>query len=151
MRFRLASLGVFAIVVGLVAAPIPKAKPPKDEDAIQGVWQVEKFDSDGAPVPSPAEAAQMKVTFKEGKITMTHGGMAVIEGTFKLDPTAKVKEIDLTQNNRVTLGIYELDGDTLKLCLAEKQGAARPTEMKPEGKQVVVATLKRVKDAKKDK
>ena len=82
MRFHLASLGVLAIVVGLVAAPIPKAKPPKDEEAIQGVWQVDKFDSDGAPVPSPAEAAQMKFTFKEGKMAMTQGGKSVIEGTY---------------------------------------------------------------------
>ncbi len=73
------------------------------------------------------------------------------EGEYKLDPAAKVKTINLTKNGRVSPGIYELDGDTLRICLAEGTAAARPTEMKPDAKSVALVTFKRVKAEKKDK
>ena len=152
MRYRLASLVVLAIVVGLVAAPIPKAKPPKDEEAIQGVWQVDKFDfGPGVPIP-PLDFTQMRFTFKAGgKMAMTMGDMPGKEGDYKLDSAAKVKAIDMTESGRVSPGIYELDGDTLKICLAEGANVVRPTEMKPDAKGVAVVTFKRVKDEKKEK
>jgi hypothetical protein len=39
--------------------------------------------------------------------------------------------------------IYELDGDTLKVCLGDK-GIARPTEFKS-AEKVIVMTFKRMK------
>ena len=152
MRFTFASSVVLAIVVGLVAAPIPKAKPPKDEEAIQGTWQIDKFDlGQGVPVP-PLDFTQMRFTFKSGgKLTMSMGDMPLKEGEYKLDPAAKVKEIDMTESGRVAPGIYELEGDALKICIAEGKNAVRPTEMKPDGKRIAVITLKRVKEEKKEK
>ncbi len=151
MRYRLASLVVLAIVVGLVAAPIPKAKP-KDEDKIVGVWQVDSADfGPGIPAP-PIDIKQMRLEFKAGgKMAMTMGDMPGKEGEYKLDSAAKVKAIDMTASGRVSPGIYELDGDTLKICLAEGANAVRPTEMKPDAKGVAVVTLKRVKEEKKEK
>ncbi len=151
MRFSLASLIAVAFAFGLTAAPIPKGKV-KDEDAIVGVWQVEKLDfGPGAP-PRPLDVTQMKFEFKaDGKTAMTMGEMPAKEGEYKLDPAAKVKTIDLTQDDRLAPGIYELDGDTLKMCIAEGQNAARPAEMKPDGMRVAVVTLKPIKEVKKDK
>ena len=151
MRFTLSSLVVLTLIVGLFAAPIPKGKV-KDEDTIQGTWQVELLDfGPGAPVP-PFDFTQMKFTFKAGgKLTMNMGDMPPKEGEYKLDPAAKVKEIDLTDSSRVALGIYELEGNSLKMCIAEGENAVRPTEMKPDGKSIAVVTLKRVKEDKKEK
>ena len=151
MRFTLASLIAVAMAFGLTAAPIPKGKV-KDEDALVGLWQVEKLDfGPGAPA-IPLDVTQMKFEFKAGgKMAMTMGEMPAKEGEYKLDPAAKVKTIDLTENDRLVPGIYELDGDTLKMCIAEGQNAARPAEMKPDGRNVAVVTLKRIKDEKKDK
>ena len=75
------------------------------------------------------------------------------QGEYKLDPTAKPKAIDLVEPNgsRNTPGIYELDGDTLKICIAEGQNAVRPTAFKPDGMRMPVVTFKRVTEAKKDK
>ena len=143
MRYPLASLVVLAIVGGLIAAPIPKGKPPKDEDAIQGTWQADKVDFGGAPLP-PIDLTQLKFTFKAGKLTMPNAQ----DGEYKLDPAAKVKEIDLILSGRTSPGIYELVGDTLILCVAEGNNAVRPTEMKADGKRVAVVTFKRVKGEK---
>ncbi len=152
MRFALAPLVLFAIVLGLFAAPVPKAGKVKDEEAILGVWQVEKLEfGPGVPAPS-VDFTQVRFTFKAGgKMVMTMGEMPAKEGEYKLDPAAKAKAIDLTESGRVVPGLYELDGDTLKLCIAEGQNGARPTELKPDGMRVALATLKRVKEEKKEK
>ena len=151
MRFTLASLALFAFAFGLTAAPIPKGKV-KDEEAIVGVWQIESLDfGPGVPAP-PVDFKQMRLEFKAGgKMAMTMGDMPGKEGEFKLDAAAKVKAIDMTETGRVSPGIYELDGDSLQICLAEGANAVRPTEMKPDGMRVAVVTLKRVKAEKKDK
>ena len=155
MRFPL-TVGVLVACGLAVAAPVPKAKDTakKDEDAIQGVWKLEKFDIGGA-VPFPPGALQaIHYTFKDGNLGVTHAGqLREKQGTYKLDPTAKLKAIDLTEggNGRTTPGIYELDGDTLKVCLAQGPTPVRPTEFKADGMGVTVVTFKRVADEKKDK
>lgn len=51
-------------------------------------------------------------------------------GTYKLDPAAKPKTIDIVLKSPLGedwkyLGIYEFDGDTLKLCLAKDKRPAK--------------------------
>ncbi len=144
----------------LVAAPVPKDKEkPKDEDAILGTWKIEKFDAGGGPGgPPPGELDKIRFVFeKDGKMKFVGGpGGADAATTYKIDPTAKVKTLDLTMTRpgdqpQTALGIYELDGDTLKWCMAEGPDKARPEEMKADGKRVVVVTFTRLKDEKKDK
>ena len=65
---------------------------------------------------------------------MTIDGQTVLKAKFTLDPTKKVKTIDYTiaegaNEGKTQLGIYELDGDTLKFCYAQP-GKDRPTEFK---------------------
>ena len=152
MRFALSSAILLATVVGVTAAPIPKAKV-KDEESIVGTWQVEKFDFGADAAPVPTDFTQMKLAFSaEGKLTITMGDKPQKESAYKLDPAAKIKAIDITgEQGRTASGIYELDGDTLKICVPERSGTVRPTEMKPDGKQVAVVTLKRIKEEKKEK
>ncbi|MBL8865012.1 MAG: TIGR03067 domain-containing protein [Planctomycetia bacterium] len=156
MRYSLGSLVLFAACATLIAAPVPKEKPAvKDEEAIIGIWSFEKFDTGGegdANGPPQEELAKMRLEFKkDGKMTISRGQAGKEKnGTYKLDPSAKVKTIDFIDERRTSPGIYELNGDTLKLCIAEGNNAARPTEMKPDGKRMAVVTLKRVKDEKKD-
>jgi uncharacterized protein (TIGR03067 family) len=85
-------------------------------------------------------------------------------GTITVDPSKTPKQIDLATHSggqpRVTLGIYQLEGDTLKLCLAPTTarrrvvtdggkeelvvtGGKRPTAFDP--KQGTVLVLKRQK------
>lgn len=152
MRFPL-TVGVLAACGLALAAPVPKEKDkPKDEDAIQGTWQLEKFEGLDMP-PPPDLIGNLRFVFKAGKLDVTVAGISRDkQGDYKIDPTTKPKSIDLVERGeRVSPGIYELDGDTLKICLAEGPMAVRPTEFKGDGKRVAVVTFKRVKDDKKDK
>jgi uncharacterized protein (TIGR03067 family) len=60
------------------------------------------------------------------------GDKTVARGVFKIDATKMPKEIDIMdesgmKNDKTKLGIYELDGDKYKYCLAQA-GKPRPTE-----------------------
>jgi uncharacterized protein (TIGR03067 family) len=150
MRFALTALALTATAL-VATADDPKAKA-KDTDAIVGSWKIDKFDSGGGPGGPPKELLDsMRLTFlKDGKMEMSGGpGGEKMAGEFKLDPAAKLKTIDLVREGKTAAGIYELDGDTLKLCIAEPPGSARPAEMKADGKGIAVVTLKRVKEEKK--
>lgn len=70
-------------------------------------------------------------------------------GTYTLDPTKPFKEIDATgiilpgKREKTYLGIYEVDGDTLKWCV-DNRGKERPDEFRTfAGKYLLV--LKRQK------
>ncbi len=88
----------------------------------------------------------MKLTFKGDK--MSHGGAGgrTEEATFTLDATQQPKTLDMTpttgpDKGKSILGIYELDGDTLKICAAKPE-TARPKAFK-DGKEAVLLRLKR--------
>jgi uncharacterized protein (TIGR03067 family) len=153
MRTALSALVVFAAGFGLIAAPTPKEKEKvKDDEAILGTWSIEKFDAGENAPPPPIDITKIRFTFKkDGKMEMTGGPNGESrEGDYKLDPAAKPKSIDLINMGRTAPGIYELDGDTFKLCMTEGANAARPEEFKPDGKRAVVVTFKRVKEDKKE-
>lgn len=151
------AVGLFASA--LVAAPVPKDKEKtKDEDAIQSTWKADKFENAGAPGgPPPGELEKIRFVFeKDGKLRVTGGPSGdEMTGTYKLDPAAKLKAIDMVVKDpsgreHTALGVYELDGDTLKLCFSDGDNKPRPEELKPDGKGVAVVTFTRVKDEKKD-
>jgi uncharacterized protein (TIGR03067 family) len=95
-----------------------------DQQKLQGKWTVESFQYNGNPVEMMKEATR---EFKDGKYSLTPKTGDAIEGTVKLDPTKKPKTIDLEVNGRTLKGIYELDGDTLKMCYILSDGE-RPSE-----------------------
>lgn len=78
---------------------------------------------------------------------------AHIKGSFKLDPTKKPKTIDMTfpaaldaKEDQKVLGIYELEGDTLRLCYGPDRGK-RPTELNSKaGSKRSVIVFKRTQD-----
>ena len=121
-----------------------KDEAPKDEQKILGTWTVESCEVWGEKVPEEK--------FKETKFTFAPGGKwnrkgdKQEEGTCKLDPAKKPKEITLTTDERGTeLGIYKLDGDTLTICL-EANGNERPTEFASKaGSMANLIFLKRMK------
>jgi len=148
MRFPLA-VGVLVAVGVANAAPVPKGKPkPKDEDAILGAWQLETMEVNGKVLPAATEG--MRFTFKKGNLQLSLVGKPKVQdGTFKLDTVAKPKAIDIDEGRgRNSLGIYELDGNKLKICLDEGKAPARPTEFKAARKGVLVFTLTRVAEDK---
>jgi uncharacterized protein (TIGR03067 family) len=125
-----------------------------DKDNLQGTW-VHILSEQGGLKAKPLKGLMDPLlTFKGDTFTMTdHQGEKEGEGTFKLDENKKPKEIDLVvpkQDNpketETVKGIYQLDGDTLKLAHPTTPGGPRPTSFDPsDSKEVVVNTFKRKK------
>jgi uncharacterized protein (TIGR03067 family) len=137
----------FAWLLLLAATPARADEGAQDRKALQGTWELTGLVFDGQTVPAD------KVKGVRFAIT---GEMLVMTGldgrrpfSFKLDPTRKPRAIDLTPlegpfKGKTTPAIYELTGDTLRLCMSNKEIKDRPTRFEaPQGTQLAVFTLKR--------
>jgi uncharacterized protein (TIGR03067 family) len=120
----------------------------KDESAIEGVWLPSAAELAGNKYPDEVRKS-IKLVIKDGKYTVTVGKITD-QGTSKMDPSAKPKALDITgtegpNKGKTILAIYELDGDTLRICY-DLSGKSRPTEFKTqEGTQLFLVTYKREK------
>jgi uncharacterized protein (TIGR03067 family) len=120
----------------------------KDGDTIQGTWLPSTTELGGKIFPDEVRKT-IKLVVNEDKYTVTVG-QAVDQGTIKLNPAAKPKELDIIgtdgpNKGRTILAIYERDSDTLRICY-DLSGKSRPTEFKSkEGTQLFLVTYKQEK------
>jgi len=101
----------------------------KDLEKMQGDWALASFVMDGAKL-SDDEAQSLFRTVKGDQYTVFLFDKAIFKGTFKIDASKKPKTIDAFapgMPDKPILGIYEIDGDTLKICSAPP-GKERPTD-----------------------
>lgn len=120
---------VFAAALLLTAGATAQDKAD-DQKKLDGAWVLTSGENDGKAVA--AEALKTgRLVFDGDKHVVTVGG-AVYKGTQKLDPAAKPKAIDITDTEgpfkgKTILGIYDVTGDTFKICY-DPSGKARPKE-----------------------
>ena len=146
------SLVTLFCALGLVASAASAGdKPDVEEETkkFQGTWTIESSESGGQKLPAD-QLKELVVTFEGDKHTVKKGTEVIQAGTQKLDPSKSPKTIDVTitegpSKGAVMLGVYEFDGDTLKVCF-DPEGKKRPTEFKSRaGSQNFVNVHRRVK------
>ena len=127
------------VIVGLLTAaggPGKESAPMSDHDKLQGMWLTVSLVNDGKTLVDEKTPQQpgpvTKLAYDGDHWKIIVGDKAVAAGVFRIDLTKTPKEIDVLdesgmKNDKTKLGIYELDGDTYKYCLAPA-GKARPTE-----------------------
>jgi uncharacterized protein (TIGR03067 family) len=136
------------LTVVLSLAPAAAGGDARDGDAVQGTWLPSAAELGGKPFPDEVRKT-IKLVIKDGRYTVTVGKQAD-RGTVKLNPAAKPKALDITgtdgpNKGKTILAIYELDGDTLRICY-DLGGKNRPREFKTrEGTQLFLVTYKREK------
>jgi|SRR5579864_19678 len=115
----------------------------------EGSWKLVSLEVEGNPVPEEAVKNEPPLVLKGDKFTTMAEGKT-LRGEFKIDPTVKPKTIDVmfmdgAAQGKLHQGIYELEGDTYKVCMG-MPGKPRPTEFvsKP-GSGHVLEVLKREK------
>jgi uncharacterized protein (TIGR03067 family) len=134
-------------VAGLLVAAAPRQDDPNKKalEQLQGAWKLESAQTAGKDVP-PAEIEKMPLqfTFKGDKVTIEEKGRPM-EGTLKLDATKKPATMDLTpaKGDFTVLAVYELEGDTLKLCFV-KESKERPKSLDTTGTKASLLVFKRV-------
>src|SRR5262245_6850514 len=150
MRISLVALFCAVGFAGSGTLADEKADLKKEVRKFQGTWTIESSETGGKKLPA-GDLKGLIVTFVGDKHTVKNGDEVVQVGTQKLDPSRSPKAIDVTMTEgpnkgAVMLGIYEIDGDTLKVCFDPK-GKKRPTEFKSApGSENFVNVHKRVKN-----
>lgn len=136
---------LLVLVAGLLVAADNDKKD--DKDRIQGTWTVVSGERGGEPAPADV-VESLKVTFNADKIKFEMKDRTRT-GTFKLDADKKPRQITLTADDgrdKPLEGIYELDGDSLKLCFNEGGNGGRPEKFDSKAtKTTMVMTFKRAK------
>jgi uncharacterized protein (TIGR03067 family) len=141
---RLLSFVVVALVL-TVAASAPAGDAVKDEmKKLEGTWVVQSFSEKGKV---NEEMKGTELTFAGANLTlkMKKGDeQKEMKATYKIDPTKKPKTIDVLGEGKKheMRAIYQLEGDTLRVCHGVKE-EERPTDFTDEN--VVIVTLKRKK------
>ena len=103
----------------------------KEMAQLEGAWSMVSGEANGQSLPEEYVKDGKRVA-KDGVTTITIGGEIFVKAKFSIDPTKKPKAIEYTMTvgptkGKTHLGIYELDGDTVKFCFAAP-GKDRPTE-----------------------
>jgi uncharacterized protein (TIGR03067 family) len=103
----------------------------KDLAALQGTWNLIAMETEGDMVP-PEQFKGWHAVYEGDALTLWSESEARRHGITTLDPSRSPKAIntwdqDGPYDDRTVPGIYELNGDSLRLCFA-RPGDQRPTE-----------------------
>lgn len=105
----------------------------KDKAALQGTWRVVSSESNGEKVPAD-DLKGLAIIFRGNAIFVREGtGKEQEKFGMLLDPLRKPKEMDLAflhapNKGRLDRAIYDLDGDSLRICIQENKDSPRPTD-----------------------
>jgi uncharacterized protein (TIGR03067 family) len=144
---RVGLLIAFVVAVGTAGADDAAIK--KETALLEGEWMMVSGEANGSALPD-AMVKTGKRSAKDGETTVKFGDRVFLKAKFTIDPNKKPKTIDYamtegTTKGKTHLGIYEIDGDTVKFCFAAP-GKDRPTEFSSkEGSEYTLSVWKREK------
>jgi uncharacterized protein (TIGR03067 family) len=128
-------LGILLVLGLLTGADDAKPDPnKKDLEQMQGTWHAVAMETNGTRGGAD-EVKKFTLSVKKDGLTIKVNGEDHVSAKLVLTVNKKPKELDLVQETGpVYKGIYEVDGDTLKLCfnLSSDDDAERPKEFKAE-------------------
>ncbi len=141
----------------LACSGLPRVSPEdgiaRELKAMAGSWRPVATENNGYKASEGDLTGILWIRDADGKWTARRNGKAVVEWAVKkIDPTQNPKTIDIEvaagpYKGVVYLGIYELDGDTLRICFAMPDKPERPTDFSAaKGTVRAFSEFKRVKD-----
>lgn len=110
------------------------AGEPNENDKLlknlEGTWTVTAWEKDGKPTPDKSFKG-MHMVFAKDTLTIKQGKKTLGMGTFKIAAGQKPHAIDYKESKEITsvydVGIFEIDGDTMKYCTTA-DAKKRPTK-----------------------
>lgn len=119
-----------ACIVGLGLAVLGLAgcDGPMEKSEVDGTWKLVRFNKNGED--NPARVKEGYVVVRENGIqTTTKGGESVKKLRYALHSAnpRMISFFDLASDERVSVGIYEVTGDTMKLAVLSDDVLAAST------------------------
>jgi uncharacterized protein (TIGR03067 family) len=135
------ALCVFSALLTFLAVGWAGENP---QDALQGAWVAQSLEVNGKPAPAP-EFKTLRFTFKKDKLIVrgNFGDDGQEECPYQIDAKKTPKHFEFTPSKEKMpiLGIYEIKGDELKICLRQGGGGARPTEFAAKEKSGLILVV----------
>ncbi len=121
---------LMSFVVVCLSAWAALGADEKQPASANGAWVPSSAEMAGAPFPDEVRKS-IKLVIKDDKYEVTVGGQPD-KGTVKFDAAAKPATIDITgvegpNKGKTILAIYELKGDTMKVCYDLSGKAGQPS------------------------
>ncbi len=118
--------------------------PASSAGAIKGIWAVESLTLDGNAIPNDPTAGAQLTAFDGSEYVQRQGGNITEEGVYEVAPSKSPKTIDFLiqrkgpDSGKRQLGIYEIDGNTLRVCVVAPGVTKRPKNFDAPGSLVVI-------------
>jgi uncharacterized protein (TIGR03067 family) len=128
----LAAVSMLAPIRPPAADDAREAAVAKDLRVLKGNWRLSSKEEDGKKF-SEGELKDVIGTIDgSGHVSVRRGGKLINAATVTLDPTKKPKTIDVAftggeRKGTTALGVYEIEGDTFRVCIA-RPGDGRPAD-----------------------
>jgi RNA polymerase sigma factor (sigma-70 family) len=124
---------------------------------LEGTWKVSRLVMQGQEVP-PGQFHTAEVSFQGGKVRFRlerkgQDEQPASEFSFRLHPAQPYQAIDFIPREgpltgKTLRGIYEVTGNTLRLCFSDQPDRVRPTEFRvPAGSNLYLVTARRARTA----
>ena len=137
MRWPLALILVASLGMGSPLAATKAEDPPsrklaqEDLKKLQGTWECVSMEREGDPIPAE-QLKGTKVVYEDDLATLYRDGEVFRRGLITLDTAKTPRRVNTWDLNgpyadQTVPGIYEIDGDTLKLCFS-RPNVDRPKE-----------------------
>lgn len=127
----------------------------RDWKELQGTWKAVALEASGQEAPESAFKDKCMVI--RGDTMSRVGRLGEVEALldfrdFRIDPTTSPKALDLSKTDdgefaEFSQSIYEVDGDTLRVCFSQQSDAPRPKSFDTAGTRYFCFTLKREEPA----
>lgn len=148
MATWLGRVSVLAVLTVALGADGPK--PDEAERAgLIGTWKLTTAEEAGEPIP-PDRLKDQTLILEASRYVVKRGDEVEEAGTFSIGATGSPKTIDLKiktgrDEGKTQPGVYQLDGDSLKLAFAKPGAKDRPKAFATsgDGAALFVMTLKR--------
>lgn len=131
MRAIAAATSAMVVILLLVDVQNAQESAKKDLAILEGEWLMLSGQIDGEKMPEELLKEMLRVA-KDGETTVTMSGKVFLKAKYTIDPTKRPKTIDYAfsegpTKGKKSLGIYEIEGDTVKFCFS-RPDMDRPTD-----------------------